>query len=105
MNGIDLECLPLKMVKFGTLIHQSEEGKGREKGQQLKKRRKVCMHMLIWNVDFRWFPSLLHHNSRYHIVARYRVLCVLVFFAEMNTSSSSIDLSGFALAAILYLAG
>ena len=61
------------------------------------------MQMLKWNVDFRCFLSLLYAIKwyRYHIVARSRVLCLLVFLAEMNTSSSSIDLSGDAYAAIL----
>ena len=53
------------------------------------------MHMLKWNVDFRWFLSLLHHNGSYIISLLALGFCVLSYFlAEMNTFSSSIDLSG-----------
>ena len=53
--------------------------------------------MLKWNVDFRCFLSLLYTLMVDNIsLPRSRVLCVLVLLAEMNTSSSSIDLSGVA---------
>ena len=61
--------------------------------------------MLKWNVDFRCSLSLLYTLMVDNIsLPRSRVLCVLVLLAEMNTSSSSIDLSGVAFAAIFYLA-
>ena len=65
----------------------------------LKERIKVCANAQMECRFSLLYVTLVHHKMvRYHIVARSRVLVIL---AEMNTSSSSIDLSGDAFSAIL----